>query len=93
MAIGLVAFSEKPSLIPQGQVWSFPLLPTKGSETCSRSKISNHAKIFMKTSLFIIAIIRAHPLLTRHLISEINSVIYPGSDAGNASPGIHWLSV
>jgi len=25
-------------------------------------------------------------------VSEIHSVIYPGADAGNASPGTHWLS-
>ena len=27
------------------------------------------------------------------LVSEIHPIIYPGSNAGEASPGTHWLSV
>lgn len=28
-----------------------------------------------------------------HLVSKIDSVIYPGPDTGNISPGTHWLSI
>ena len=47
------------------QAMLFPAFGTKLRETCSKSTISNQANISVKSSLFVIAVMGAHPLLTR----------------------------
>ena len=68
-------------------------------ETRSRSTISNQAKISVKSSLFISAVMtKLHTPPTdkgeiAQLVNEIPPIIYPESSTGKASLGTHWLNI